>query len=179
MSPLRRISSSRANTGHSRIPLTPGAERTRLHQRPSPPSPGQVPYLAKRIPSALRRPRDQHIRRFAPAHGVEFAVIRITTICLSRINHLRLSLCPSIVHCGQGGIRFVHYPILASFRISRGAAATARFRGPGVPSRQSAHFGFVPSSAQGGQRRPAIAATPVALPLKNAAFRRHSCGFAQ
>jgi hypothetical protein len=99
----------------------------------------------------------------------------ITTICLSRINHLRISLCPSIVHCGQGGIRFALYPKLASFRISR-APAAARFRGPGVPSRQSAHFGFVPSSGQGGQCQPAIIASSVALRLKNAAFRRHSCG---
>ena len=87
----------------------------------------------------------------------------ITTVCLSRINHLGISLCPSIIHCGQEGIRFAHYPKLASFRISRGPAATARFRAPGVPIRQSAHFGFVPPSAQGGQRRPAIAASSVAL----------------
>ena len=48
---------------------------------------------------------------------------------------------------------------------------TARFRCPGVPSRQSAHFGFVPSSWQRGQCRPAIAAGSFALRLKNAAFR--------
>jgi hypothetical protein len=37
-----------------------------------------------------------------------------------------------------GGNRFGRHPNLALFRISCGAAASARFRGPGVPGRQSA-----------------------------------------
>jgi hypothetical protein len=55
---------------------------------------------------------------------------------------------------------------MALFRIWRGA-------GPRPAQPQAAHFGFVPSSWQGGQCRPAIAARSVAFRLKNAAFRKH------
>jgi hypothetical protein len=66
----------------------------------------------------------------------------ITTHCLCGINHLRFLLYPTVVHCGQEGIRRGPDPNLALFRISRAAAESARFRDPGVPSRQSAYFGF-------------------------------------
>jgi hypothetical protein len=56
----------------------------------------------------------------------------ITTNWLCGINHLHLLLHPSVVHCGQEGIRCGRYPNLASFRTPRGAAASARFREIGV-----------------------------------------------
>jgi hypothetical protein len=62
-----------------------------------------------------------------------------------------LTLPPRRTLWTGGQIRFGHHPKLALFRISCSAAGAVRFRGPGVPSRQSAHFGFVPSSCQGGQ----------------------------
>ena len=62
----------------------------------------------------------------------------ITTHWLCGINHLRLLLHPSVVHCGQEGIRCGRYPNLPSFRPLRGAAASARFREIGV------FDGFVP-----------------------------------
>jgi hypothetical protein len=59
------------------------------------------------------------------------------------------------------------------------APSRSCLRGPGVPSRQSIHFGFVLSSWQGGQCRPPFSARSVFLRLKKPKNRKHAYGFAR
>lgn len=70
----------------------------------------------------------------------------VTTNWLSGINHLRLLLHPSVVHCGREGIRCGRYPKLASFRTPHGAAASARFREIGEFWLRSARLPPAPST---------------------------------
>src|ERR1035437_4162877 len=75
MSSLRRINSSRANAARSRGPITPeGKERSSAH----PPPPGLLPngvVLKNESSQCFDALVPQHIQRFAPADGVEFAMI--------------------------------------------------------------------------------------------------------
>ena len=139
---------------HSRDTLRPGSHAASISSRPETPS-----DFKPEIASSLQA-RDAFSSVLPLAQKLGSA---ITTHCLCGINHLGFLLYPTVVHCGQEGFRRGPDPSLALFRISRAAAQSARFRDPGVPSRPSAYFGFVPSFWRPGARAVPCRPSPTAV----------------